>query len=168
MKRKHLHPADAMRTHGYRKAAIGLLGLLACSFAHAQDEPAGFARALPDALKWAPNPAAPDAQIAVLLGSPGKAEPYVVRAKFPDGYRIMPHTHPDQRTYTVLSGTWYLGFGDKFDQTKLKAYPAGSAYVLPANTPHFQLTKGETVIQMNAVGPAGVTFLNPADDPRKK
>jgi quercetin dioxygenase-like cupin family protein len=154
------------------KMAMQLVGIIIALFSYsssqAQGDPAGFAVTLPDSIKWAPNPAAPGVVNAVLLGNPGKPEPYVVRAKFPDAYRLTPHTHPDQRIYTVVSGTWHMGFGVNFDQSKLKLYPAGTVFVLPANTSHFNLTQGETVIQINGVGPTATSFVNPADDPRKK
>ena len=145
-----------------------IIALFSYSSSQAQGDPAGFAATLPDSIKWASNPAAPGVVNAVLLGSPGKPESYVVRAKFPDAYRLMPHAHPDQRIYTVVSGTWQMGFGDNFDQSKLKLYPAGTVYVLPANTSHFNLTQGETVIQIHGVGPTATNYVNPADDPRKK
>jgi hypothetical protein len=144
--------------------------LLTWSVAHAQGDPAGFVQVLPSDIKWAANPnVPPGGQTAVLLGDPRKPEPYVVRGKFPANFKVMPHTHPDARTYTVLSGTWYLGFGDKFDAEKVKAFPAGSVHTLPPKVPHFVLTKGEEVIfQVNSVGPATTDYVNPADDPRKK
>jgi quercetin dioxygenase-like cupin family protein len=149
-----------------------LLGALVAALCHtiaqAQSEPAGFVVTLPDKLNWAPNPAVPGAVAAVLAGNPGKPETYVVRVKFPDAYRVMPHTHPDQRTYTIISGNFQIGIGEKFDESKLQPAPAGAVYILPPNVPHFHLTKGETIIQYSAVGPTGLAFVNPADDPRKK
>ena len=140
------------------------------SAAHAQGDPAGFVQILPSDIKWAANPnVPPGGQTAVLLGDPRKPEPYVTRIKFPANFTIMPHTHPDARTYTVLSGTWYLGFGDKLDAEKAKTFPAGSVHTLPPKVPHFALTKGEEVIvQVNSVGPTATDYVNPADDPRKK
>jgi quercetin dioxygenase-like cupin family protein len=105
----------------------------------------------------------------VLLGDPGKPGPYVVRSKFPANYKMMPHTHPDNRTYTVVSGTLQLGFGDKFDAAKLKSYPAGSVFTVPTNAPHFNVTgAGEAIFQINSLGPSGTAYVNPTDDPRKK
>ena len=47
----------------------------------------------PDDVKWGPGP--PElprgAQLAVLVGDPGKAVPFVIRAKLPDGYKIPTH-----------------------------------------------------------------------------
>ena len=111
----------------------------------------------------------PGGQIAVLVGKPAQAGPYAFRLKFPADYKVMPHSHPDERIYTVLSGTWYIGLGDKFDPVKLKAFPAGSIYVVPAKIHHFHWAKsGESIVQVNAVGPTATDYVDPANDPRKK
>jgi quercetin dioxygenase-like cupin family protein len=78
-----------------------------------------------------------------------------------------PHRHPEDRIYTVISGVFYIGLGDKFDSGKVKAYPPGSVIVLPGDTPHFHWAKsGEYVTQVSAVGPLGLEYLDSADDPR--
>jgi quercetin dioxygenase-like cupin family protein len=138
--------------------------------AHApQDEPPGFVKTLPSDIKWIPSPVVPGTYRAVLLGNPDEAGPFVMRVKAPPGTRIMPHTHRDERVYTVLAGEWKLGFGEKFDAGKLLSFPAGSVYRLPANVPHFQATgQSETIIQINSVGPSTTEFLNPSDGVQKK
>ena len=138
------------------------------SLAQAQQEAPALVVSLPDSIKWGPNPVIPGALAAVLIGNPTKAEPYLVRLKFPDDYRVMPHTHPDHRVYTVLSGNFRTGVGKKFDESKLKELPAGTAFLIPANVPHFNLIKGETIVQYSSVGPTSTMFSDPADDPRKK
>jgi len=101
-----------------------------------------------------------------LVGDPAKPGPYTVRLKFPAGYKLAPHTHPDSREVTVLSGTWNMGYGDKFDPAKLKALPAGSFYTEPANVAHFVELLEPVVIQVSGTGPSGRTFTNPADNPK--
>jgi Aspartyl protease len=134
-----------------------------------QDEPSGFAKVLPSDIKWIAEPAAPGVEVAILLGDPAKPGPFVVRVRLPGEVRVMPHTHPVERTYTVLTGEWKLGFGETYDPAQLKTFPAGSIYRLPAHVAHFQATgPGETIIQIHAVGPSTTDFLNPADDPRLK
>ena len=91
-----------------------------------QGEPLGFAQVLPSAIKWIPSPVVPGTYRAVLLGNPDEAGPFVMRVKVPPGTRIMPHTHREERVYTVLAGEWKLGFGEKFDGRKLMTFPAGS------------------------------------------
>jgi quercetin dioxygenase-like cupin family protein len=79
----------------------------------------------------------------------------------------MPHQHPEDRVYTVISGVFYIGLGEQFDSEKLAAYPPGSVVVLPGGTPHFHWAKsGEYVTQVTAIGPLGLEYLNPEDDPR--
>jgi hypothetical protein len=131
---------------------------------------AGVQSITPDQIKWSQHPALPKgAMRAVVYGDPTKAGPYVTRLRAPQGLRVMPHTHPDDRMYTVLSGTLYIGYGDTWDESKLLAYPQGSVIYLPARLSHFQYSKsGEYVIQINAVGPTDLTFINPADDLRHK
>lgn len=121
-------------------------------------------------IKWSPFPAfPPQARLAILVGNPKEPGPYVVRVKVPAGVILMPHTHPEDRIYTVISGVFYIGLGTKFDASKLKAYPPGSVVVLPGNTPHFHWAKsGEYVTQVSAIGPLGISYVNPSDDPRNK
>jgi len=104
----------------------------------------------------------------VLYGDPRKAAPYITRVRLPADYRIEPHTHPEERVYTVISGTFYIGFGEKFDPTALKAFSAGSAFVVPANTSHFHwMRSGEAVVQISGVGPSGIEYVDHSDDPRQ-
>src|SRR5215831_9906644 len=133
------------------------------------DKPPGFVQVLPGAIKWIPSPVVPGTYRAVLLGNPDEEGPFVMRVKAPPGTRIMPHTHREERVYTVLAGEWKLGFGEKFDAAKLMTFPVGSVYRLPANVPHFQATgQSETIVQINAVGPSTTEFLNPSDGVQKK
>ena len=92
----------------------------------------------------------------------------MIRVKVPGGVKLMPHKHPEDRIYTVMSGVFYIGLGEKFDDDRLKAYPPGSVIVLPGNTPHFHWARsGEYVTQVTAIGPLGLDYLNPQDDPRE-
>jgi quercetin dioxygenase-like cupin family protein len=105
---------------------------------------------------------------ANLVGEPGKSGPVVFRLKFPPGYTVQAHSFPDDRTYTVLSGTWYLGWGTKFDDAKLKPLPAGSFYTLPANVPHFVGTKADpAIVQVTGSEPSGVRYVDPSHAPKK-
>jgi quercetin dioxygenase-like cupin family protein len=86
--------------------------------------------------------------------------------KFPAGYRLAPHSHPDYREVTILSGTWNTGYGEKFSETGLKALPAGSFYTEPANIPHFVEVREPVVIQVSGTGPSGRVFVNPPANPK--
>jgi quercetin dioxygenase-like cupin family protein len=77
-----------------------------------------------------------------------------------DGGKIPPHTHPDERNSTVLSGTIYLGFGDTFDESNVVAIPTGAVYATPANVPHYVWAKdGDAIYQESGVGPTGTSFI---------
>jgi quercetin dioxygenase-like cupin family protein len=101
-------------------------------------------------------------QTAVLYGDPKKPGLYVTRVKFPSGWKDKPHWHPDEaRTVAVLSGTLYFARGEQWDESKFKAYPAGTFYSEPAKTPHFTWTKdGEVILQITGIGPSGKTFIS--------
>jgi quercetin dioxygenase-like cupin family protein len=137
--------------------------------AHQPDESA-FRSVLPEQIDWKPFPAfPPTARLAVVVGEPTKPGPYAIRVKVPSGVKLMPHRHPEDRIYTVISGVFYIGLGDRFDLDKLKAYPPGSVIVLPGDTPHFHWAmSGEYVSQVTAIGPLGLEYLNPSDDPRNE
>jgi len=94
-----------------------------------------------------------------LVGDPSKPGPYTIRLKFPAGYKLAPHTHPDPREVTILSGTWYTGYGEKADPALLKALPAGSFYTEPANVAHFVEVRDTVVIQVSGMGPSGRAFV---------
>ena len=95
-----------------------------------------FRSILPEKIEWKPFPAfPPSARLAVLVGEPSKPDPYVIRVKVPSGVKLMPHKHPEDRIYTVMSGVFYIGLGDQFDGDKVKGYPPGSVIVCPATRP---------------------------------
>jgi quercetin dioxygenase-like cupin family protein len=109
----------------------------------------------------------PAARLAVLVGDPARPGPYVIRVRLPAGTRMMPHKHPEDRIYTVMSGVFYIGLGEEFDESGLTAYGAGSVIVLPGDQPHFHWAKsGEYVTQVTAFGPLGLAYVDAADDPR--
>jgi quercetin dioxygenase-like cupin family protein len=129
-----------------------------------------FGSILGEEIGWAPFAAfPPGATLAVLVGNPKLPGPYVIRVKIPAGTKLMPHMHKEDRIYTVISGVFYIGQGDKFDAGALRAYAPGSVIVLPGSTHHFHWAKsGEYVTQVNGYGPLSIDYLNPQDDPRQK
>jgi quercetin dioxygenase-like cupin family protein len=114
-----------------------------------------------DNMRWSSQGglALPGLEQASLVGDPSKPGPYTIRLKFPAGYKLAPHTHPDSREVTILSGTWYTGYGEQADPALLKALPAGSFYTEPANLPHFVEVHDTVVIQVSGVGPSGRAFV---------
>jgi ChrR Cupin-like domain len=123
----------------------------------------------PADIKWKEGPASipAGAKLAVLEGDPSKEGPFVIRLKLPDGYRIAPHTHPKPERLTVISGTFNIGMGEKFDASKGTAMPAGTFGTWAPGMKHFVWTKGETVVQLHGTGPWMIEYVDPSDDPRK-
>jgi len=124
---------------------------------------------VPDELKWTDAPAvAPGAKIAVIEGPLNKPVPFTFRLMIPANSKVAPHIHPAYERVTVLSGTFHFAHGDRFDPASTKALLPGSVAIMPPGTPMFGYTKEDTVIQLHGIGPWGLNYLNPADDPRKK
>ena len=90
-----------------------------------------------------------------------------MRLKFPDGYKIMPHWHPNVERVTVISGTIGIGTGDTFDPSKGHEMSAGTYASMQPKVHHFAWTKGETEIQLTTIGPWKLVYVNPKDDPSK-
>ena len=124
----------------------------------------------PEDIEWKAFPAfPPEARLAVLVGEPNQPGPYVIRVRFAAGSKIMPHKHPEDRIYTVISGVFYIGLGEDFDESKLTAHAPGSVVVLPGGQPHFHWAKsGEYITQVTAIGPLGLAYVDPANDPRSR
>jgi hypothetical protein len=135
-----------------------------------QPDQAVFRSVLPEDIDWEPFAAFPaSARLAVVVGHTSEPGPYVIRVKVPSGVKIMPHSHQEDRVYTVMSGVFYIGRGDQFDEAKLEAYPPGAVVVLPGDTHHFHWAKsGDYVTQVTAIGPISLEYVNPQDDPRNK
>jgi quercetin dioxygenase-like cupin family protein len=129
-----------------------------------------FGAVLPEQIDWQPFPAfPPSVRLAVVVGQPSEKGLYTVRVKVPQGVKLMPHRHREDRVYTVISGIFYIGLGDRFDAEKLQVYPPGSVIVLPGNTAHYHWAKsGDYVTQVSAAGPLGISYVNSADDPRTR
>jgi quercetin dioxygenase-like cupin family protein len=120
-------------------------------------------------LKWGDPPPVfqKGASFTVVSGDPGKAGLYVIRLKMPAGYKIAPHWHPTDEHVTVVSGTFAVGMGEKFDEAAMKQLPAAGYALLPAEMRHFAMAKTEATVQVHGMGPFALTYVNPADDPSK-
>jgi quercetin dioxygenase-like cupin family protein len=121
-------------------------------------------------IKWNDEPILPKgAKSALLLGDPSKPGVFIVRLKFPPNYPIPAHTHPYTEVITVLSGKLGNGMGKTFDANNGEILNAGDSFVLPADHSHYVWTLDqETIVELIATGPWDITYINPADDPRKK
>jgi quercetin dioxygenase-like cupin family protein len=149
---------SCVRRHA--RTALILLALCAAGgtwvSAQSQDANTSVVR-LPQDIVYKGVPGAP--QHVTLFGDSSKPGLYVDRVRFAPGTKVMPHWHPDPvRTVLVLSGTFYFAVGEQWDESQLKAYPAGTLYSEPAGTPHYAWAKdGEVILQVTAIGPTGNT-----------
>lgn len=118
-------------------------------------------------LQWGPAPAIfpAGAEMAVLSGNPGGSELFTVRLRFPNGYRLAPHTHPTDEHVTVISGTFLVGMGSSFEAKSMMKLKDGGFVTAPANHAHYAAAQGPTVVQVHAMGPFAMTYVNPADTP---
>ena len=117
--------------------------------------------ATPQKLQWADAPQfGKGVKIAVIMGDPGQAGPYVVRLDVPPHTTFPAHTHPDTENVTILSGTLGVGLGSKVDKSKGQRLPSGGFVSLPEGTPHFAWTdQSEVILQIHGIGPSGMTVL---------
>jgi quercetin dioxygenase-like cupin family protein len=122
----------------------------------------------PSDLKWGDMPPGlpAGAKMAVLNGDPTKAGPFTARMQAPAGYKISPHTHPSSERITVISGTFRIGMGDKFDEAATHEMGPGSYVVLPPGMTHFVSLTSEAIVQIDSEGPFQIKYVDPADDPR--
>ena len=149
-------------------AAILPLGVLAAQESQSSSTQPRQAHVFtPEHLTWGPAPAIlpAGARLAVLDGDPSKAGPYTMRLSMPAGYRIPPHFHPADEHVTVISGAFQVGMGDTFDEGKLTTLLPGAFGVIPPGIHHFARADKATVVQLHGVGPWGLTYVNPADQP---
>ncbi len=123
----------------------------------------------PADIQWSPGPPAlpAGAKLAVLEGDPSKEGIFTMRLSAPAGYRIPPHWHAAFEHVTVISGTVGLGMGDAFDKGKGHTLPVGGFAYMAATSHHFFWTESDAVVQIHAMGPWQIYYVNPADDPRR-
>ena len=135
---------------------VAVVLALALSATHGEPvEPKQQVTALaPKDIRWSTPPYYTDGrQRAHLLGDSSKGGDWIDRVRIPGGSRVLPHTHPHDEIVTVIEGIWYLGIGERFDETKLEPYPAGSFILIPADVAHFLATKeGPVIVQVSGHG----------------
>jgi len=148
------------------------VGLLVTPLVARQD---GAQRVTPAEIKWPSGAsstvgtsAVAGIETVILKGNPGKPGLYTMLLRGGPNTKIEAHAHPDDRVGTVISGTWYFGYGRAFDESRLKALPAGSFYTEPPNADHFAMTRSEgVVLQVTGIGPSATTYVDPAHDPMR-
>lgn len=165
---------ENVMTHSLRFILLSALLVSPAPLA-AQEKMADHAQAdhimvLPSDLTWKDGPASLPKGVmsAVTEGDPTKPGPFTMRLKLPANYKIPPHWHPAIEHVTVLSGSFHMGLGETFDESKAMMLPVGGFAVMQIGTRHFAFTKEESTIQLHGVGPWGITYVNPKDDPRSQ
>jgi hypothetical protein len=128
---------------------------LSLSFAQASDlDPKTINIRLPKDIKWTGNPNT-GPLTATLMGDPAKAGLYVILTKWTPHHMSRPHFHPNDRYITVISGTWWVGTGTKYDPDNTTPVPAGSFVTHFAKHAHYDGAKDEEVVlEIVGVGPA--------------
>ena len=150
--------------------AAAMLSVATVASAQAKPAKATASSSAGKSLTWGP---APDvfpagAKMAVERGDPSKSGEFVVRLSFPAGYKIPPHWHPTAEHVHIRSGEFLVGMGDALDQGKTKKMAAGDTGSIGAKMNHFAIAPVATVLSIRSEGPFAMTYVNPADDPRKK
>jgi quercetin dioxygenase-like cupin family protein len=163
-------------TQTTRAALVVALGLGLLAGRRATGQGGAQQRVTPAEVKWPASSsslvgtsAVSGIQTVTLKGDPAKPGVYALLLRIGPNTRIQSHSHPDDRVATVVSGTWYFGYGRDFDEKALKELPAGSFYTEPPGMSHFAMTRGEgVVIQITGYGPTGTTYVDPLNDPARK
>jgi quercetin dioxygenase-like cupin family protein len=150
-------------------AAVGAIVALGAGVAMAQMHKSEMQKVeLPQQLKWGGVPPGlpGGAQLAVLAGDPANKGLFTIRIHAPDGYRVLPHSHPTDEDITVLKGTLVMGHGAEFSLASAEPVPAGGFGRIPAGSNHFVQARGDTIIQISSMGPFQINYVHPSDDPR--
>ena len=158
-----------MKPNSTRHIAVGA-ALLSMALAGAAWADGAHKMIYAKELKWSDvGSLPPGAKLAVIEGPLGESVPVTARIKFPANYQLPAHIHPHFERVTALSGMFYMGMGEKFDAAQATmALGPGDMMIMEPNTPHFAMTKEETIVQLHGPGPWSIVYINPADDPRKK
>lgn len=119
-------------------------------------------------LDWKDLPSIAGAKIAILEGPMSESGPFIARIKMPSGGKIPPHWHPGVEHVTVISGSFAMATGEKWDDKALHALGPGDVMIMQPKAPHYAQAKGETIVQIHGMGPWAVNYVNPADDPKNK
>jgi quercetin dioxygenase-like cupin family protein len=119
-------------------------------------------------IQWGPAPAIfpPGAQMAVMQGDPSTANEFTIRLRMPNGYKIPPHTHPTAENVTVITGSFLAGMGGQFNEATMDRFGQGDFISIPDNHAHYAMARGETIVQVHAMGPFALTYVNPNDTPK--
>jgi quercetin dioxygenase-like cupin family protein len=156
----------------FRAFAVGLAAAVASTVSvheHEQASTSGASHVAvrPSDITW--NPLRPGAEIAVVSGDPDKAgAPFVMRMRYRGVVRVPPHWHPTDEHITVLTGTFMMGMGERFDESTAIELSAGAYAQVPAKMAHYAWSKGDTVVQVHGIGPFAINYVNPPAGDRER
>ena len=158
---------EKMRTHSRIMLLVGVL-VITIGMAPAADPPTDLAIFTNASGKWADCPGMPSGcKMLVLYGDVAKPGEFAVRFKYPSGYRIGPHTHAgDEHATVIYGGPFHIAVGDTFDDKAPsgRTLHVGDLVVVPAGIHHFAWMEGETILQVNGMGPFKRNFIDPANN----
>jgi quercetin dioxygenase-like cupin family protein len=155
------------------RIALGLataLGLLAIVAIQAQSNAGSMTTLQPGSEKWmdipgpalAGTPSVPiggTLKVAILEGDPMTAgKSFTARISCTAGSKVAPHTHPTTENVTIVKGTFRMGMGTKWDDTKLETLPTGAFFSMPSGMTHFAQCQGDTVVQIHGIAPLRFDF----------
>jgi hypothetical protein len=93
---------------------------------------------LPDEIYWRKSA---NADVATIQGDPSKPGIHIQLVKWHPGHMSPPHYHGEERYIWVISGTWWVGTGPKYDPASTYPMPAGSYVVDHAHEIHYDGAK---------------------------
>jgi quercetin dioxygenase-like cupin family protein len=128
------------------------------------------AKPSPSDLAWMDGPPGlpSGVKMAVVSGDPGKSGMFTIQLKMPADYAVPAHSHPTDEVIKVVSGTLHYGMSDKLDTSGAKTLTVGQSATMKATMNHWVHVPVATTLQVSAMGPFEITYVNPSDDPRKK
>lgn len=157
----------------YVRTSARALAILLAAAAAATLGSAGSAQGEPIVVEpaevdWRPGPASlPEGgEFAVIEGDPSQEGPFAMWLRLPAGYEIPPHVHPQLEHVTVLSGAFGIGSGESLDREAGRTLGPGGFTAIPVGHPHFAWTEEASILQLHSIGPWGIEYVNPDDDPR--
>ena len=150
-----------MRFRRFQLITMGLVMAMALA-TPAQGESTAPVQLTPSEINLASDPSRPGGmEMAILSGEMNKPGLYSARIRIPAQLMIQPHIHPEERMVIVLSGTLHVGYGERFDPSRMKAMPPGSFFTEPAGQPHFAWTQTtDVVVQVSGIGPSGTVYVD--------
>ena len=148
---------------------LAIAALLACALLLEKESPETFKVFKASEVQWVEGAKqAPRGTKNCLMHGDTAKGPFIMLAKFPAGTVVAPHTHSTDEVVSIVSGTFVIGAGNKFDESKGKVVDAGGYFTIKAGTPHYAVAKTEVVLVRYGNGPVDIKYVNPADDPAAK